>query len=294
VSEGRERGSATMQSSARVPSPVRERDRVRDQVSSDTARPSPQLSPARERGPVAPPAPSPRTGLPSPPLLRGVPSPVEGGGSARGHVPPLPAIPPPGVTPFLAGGAVLAVDAPFGRCTADALDRLAAAAVDLGADEIRLSPARGFVLLAADAARAAAHLSALAADFVIAPGDPRRAVAACTGAPACASGTTPTLADAGRLADAFRPLAARGLVAHVSGCAKGCARPAPADLTLVGRDGLYGIVVGGAPADPRGLHLPIEAALERLGRAGIVGLAAAFAPDGDVVATGRGRDRRPA
>ncbi|AYO81844.1 hypothetical protein EBB05_05920 [Methylobacterium brachiatum] len=35
---------------ARVPSPERERDRVRDQVYPEKAHPSPQPSPARERG----------------------------------------------------------------------------------------------------------------------------------------------------------------------------------------------------------------------------------------------------
>ncbi len=92
------------------------------------------------------------------------------------------------------------------------------------------------------------------------------------------------------MADAFRPLAAQGLVAHVSGCAKGCAKPGPADLTLVGREGQYGIVIGGNPSDTLSLQVPIEAALERLGRAASVGLAAAFASASIDI----GRNRRPA
>ena len=120
--------------------------------------------------------------------------------------------------------------------------------------------------------------------------DPRRAVAACTGAPACASGSTPTLTDAVRVAEIIRPLAMDGLSVHVSGCAKGCAKPGPADLTLVGQDGHYAIVVGGSPGDPPSCQIPIEAALERLERAATVGLAAAFAqPSLD-----QGRNRRPA
>jgi precorrin-3B synthase len=39
---------------------------------------------------------------------------------------------------------------------------------------------------------------------------------------------------------------------HVSGCAKGCARSAPADLVLVGKDGRYGIVRNGTARDPAG------------------------------------------
>lgn len=186
----------------------------------------------------------------------------------------------------------VAVDAPFGRCTADALDRIAATAAAIGSDEIRLSPTRGFVMLAPAAAEAAAAIAALAAEFIVVPDDPRRAIAACTGAPGCASGSTPTLADAARLAGAFGSLAATGRAAHVSGCAKGCARPGPADLTLVGRDGLYGVVIGGAPGDEPAMNLPIEAVLERLGRAEIDGLSAAFAPE--TAPSECGRTRRPA
>ncbi|MGE8130163.1 precorrin-3B synthase [Methylobacterium sp. NPDC080182] len=196
-----------------------------------------------------------------------------------------------------AGGGDLrsvAVDAPFGRCTADALDRIAATAAAIGSDEIRLSPTRGFVLLvpatASDATAAAT--AALAAEFIVVPDDPRRAIAACTGAPGCASGSTPTLADAARLAAAFGTLAAAGHAAHVSGCAKGCARPGAADLTLVGRDGLYSVVIGGAPGDEPAMDLPIEAVLERLGRAEIDGLSAAFAPE--ITPSACGRTRRPA
>ena len=188
------------------------------------------------------------------------------------------------------GLTVLALDAPFGRCTVDAWDHLIRVAQEFGARDIRLSPTRGIVLVPTRPDGVAAHLPALAADFITTADDPRRAVAACTGAPACASGTTPTLRDASRLAEAFRPFAARGLVAHVSGCAKGCARPGPADLTLVGRDGTYDIVVAGSPGDPPLLNIPIDVTLEQLGRAATVGLAAAFAR----AAIDGGKNRRPA
>ena len=46
-------------------------------------------------------------------------------------------------------------------------------------------------------------------------------------------------------------LAALGLAGtlHVAGCAKGCAHPTPADITLVGEAGRYDIVLGGRPTD---------------------------------------------
>jgi precorrin-3B synthase len=187
---------------------------------------------------------------------------------------------------------IIAVDAPFGRCSAASLDRIVQTAEAVRADAIRLSPTRGFVLLAASGTDAAPVLAALADAFIVAPDDPRRGIDACTGAPGCASGSTPTLVDAARLADALSSLEMPPLAAHVSGCAKGCARPGPADLTLVGREGRYGAIIGGAPGDEPALYLPIEAVLERLGRAKTVGLAAAFAPDTDSM--GRGRTRRPA
>ncbi|MCJ2094208.1 precorrin-3B synthase [Methylobacterium sp. J-072] len=244
-----------------VPSPVRERDRVRDATSPDKPDPSPQPSPARERG---------------------------HGGVSRWAVPSSPRA---GVEWLAPRQRILTVDAPFGRCTADALDHLVDLAARLGAEEIRLSPARGFVLLPLQDP-SAADLTALARNFIVAAEDPRRSVAACTGAPACASGSTPTLNDAALLAEMFAPFGLEGRSAHVSGCAKGCARPGPADLTLVGRDGLYGAVVGGAPGDEPAIHLPIEAVLERLGRAKTIGLAAAFAPDR--AWTDIGRTKRPA
>ena len=69
-------------------------------------------------------------------------------------------------------------------------------------------------------------------------------------------------------------------------------RPSVWALTLVGRGGLYGIVIDGGPGDEPAIDLPIEAVLERLGRAKTAGLAAAFAPE--AARTESGRTRRPA
>ncbi|WP_238182808.1 hypothetical protein [Methylobacterium trifolii] len=121
--------------------------------------------------------------------------------------------------------------------------------------------------------------AALSAEFITTRDDPRRAVAACPGAPACASGSTPVPEDAARLAEAFRPFAARGLKAHVSGCAKGCAHPARADLTLVGHEGRYGFVLSGSPGDPPAAHLTFETVLERVRSPEFTSLAEAFQPE---------------
>ena len=122
---------------------------------------------------------------------------------------------------------------PFGQTTAAALGRLA----DL-TTEARTTPWRALhIPVPADAAPYAR------AGFITDSADPRRTIATCPGAPACASGTTPTRADA-----AF--LAASGLThIHVSGCAKGCAYPRPG-LTLVARAGRYDFIPHGRAADP--------------------------------------------
>ena len=69
------------------------------------------------------------------------------------------------------------------------------------------------------------------------------AIAACPGAPACASATVAARSDAALLAK----LGLRDL--HVSGCSKGCAHPRAA-TTLVGRDGFYDLVRNGHASDP--------------------------------------------
>jgi precorrin-3B synthase len=125
--------------------------------------------------------------------------------------------------------------APFGRIEAQQLHDLVAACAKAGASEIRLSPWRAlYVDAAVDAP-----------GFIDDDGDPLLRIEACPGAPACASASVNTRADA-------RRLAAMGLggTIHVSGCAKGCARSTPAETVLVGQDGRYGVVRNGMARDP--------------------------------------------
>ena len=76
--------------------------------------------------------------------------------------------------------------------------------------------------------------------------DPRLLVSACIGSAGCGSGRTDARADA----RALLRLGVRAASIHVSGCAKGCAHPGPAALTLVGEAmqdgaGVYGLVRDG-------------------------------------------------
>jgi precorrin-3B synthase len=154
---------------------------------------------------------------------------------------------------------------PFGRTDVEGLHRLAGLARDAGIHEIRLSPWRGFAFCGLSADGAAGLRAALRGEgLVVEADDPRLAVSACAGAPACARGEAPALADATVLADAMAPLLADGLSLHVSGCAKSCAHPGSADLTLVGRDGRYDVIVAGGAGDAAIAHLSLRELVRRL------------------------------
>jgi len=127
---------------------------------------------------------------------------------------------------------------PFGQTDAEALAALTAVAERFSDGFLRVSPWRA-LLLGSVRARDVRHLvTAVSALGLIAdPRDPRLRVFACIGSPGCARGSVPARADAARLA-------ATGFegTLHVSGCAKGCAHPSPATVTMVGEAGRYRIV----------------------------------------------------
>jgi precorrin-3B synthase len=170
-----------------------------------------------------------------------------GGGSiesaleaALGEKPSLPSIdiaPSPGRRRLGDLGGVSGVAAPFGRLEAGQLRELAALAAAASASEIRLSPWRAFYIDAP--IDGAARLG-----LIIDEDDPLLRIDACPGAPACRSASVDTRRDARRLGSS----GFEGTL-HVSGCAKGCARSAAADLTLVGEAGRYGVVRNGTARD---------------------------------------------
>ncbi|MEO0401805.1 MAG: cobalamin biosynthesis protein CobG, partial [Pseudomonadota bacterium] len=157
-----------------------------------------------------------------------------------------PAAPSPAGAPLTPGrsssGHILG--APFGSIEAAAL---AALLQDTHAPALRVTPWRLFQLEGTDAQTA--H------GFITDARDPLLSAHACPGAPACAAATVDTRALARRLAAQHRDL-------HVSGCAKGCAHPKAAALTLTGRDGAYDLVEQGHPWDqPRQRGLSADALL---------------------------------
>ncbi|WOJ91013.1 precorrin-3B synthase [Methylocapsa polymorpha] len=142
------------------------------------------------------------------------------------------------------------VGAAFGRLDAAMLETIADAAAIFGQDEIRLTPWRAILLPFVDAGRDKALRAHFAAEnFIIDAADPRLAVAACGGAPACERGSTPTHADALSLASIARRLQETGVALHVSGCVKGCARQAATAYTLVANAGRYDLIQDGTAQD---------------------------------------------
>ena len=163
------------------------------------------------------------TGVVLPPNLRGDLAPNPASGRPR-----------PG-----ANSEGLCVAAAFGQLNAEALRSVA----DAGAPVLRITPWRMVFLPDVNDVR---DTDGLLTD----PGDPLLRVTACTGAPGCLQASVETRTLARRLA-ANLP---HGKTLHVSGCAKGCAHPAPADLTLVGRDRRFDLVRRGRAWDAPVLH----------------------------------------
>jgi precorrin-3B synthase len=170
----------------------------------------------------------------------------------RGIVPPgctlAPArampVPHPGPTP---DGALVALA--FGQMQAETLLSLSA----LGHD-IRPTPWRMLLLVGATELPVHEGIIADAAD-------PLLRVVACTGAPGCPQAKGDTRGLARRLA----PHVPAGRVLHVSGCAKGCAHPGPADLVLTATEHGHDLVRGGtASAPPELTGLLATAALDHL------------------------------
>ena len=155
-----------------------------------------------------------------------------------------------GVHP-LGSAAFVGIGLPFGRIAAGDWEGLARKAAEHGARELRLTPWRT-VLAPVPSLQLAQRLSGgLDKDpFILDSADPRCRIAACPGAPDCLHATTPVRGDAAILAMSFAGATGSGTLLHVSGCAKGCAHPRAAPMTLVGRSGRYDLVLDGTPSAP--------------------------------------------
>lgn len=160
--------------------------------------------------------------------------------------PPAEAI---GRHPLRDGAIAVGVALAFGHAHTDPLTQLARIAAMHRVRSVRPAPGRALLLIGVakeDAATLATAAEALG--FVVRADDLRRRIIACPGMPDCASG----LIAARALATEIAPhLPSRNETIHISGCAKGCAHPAPTALTVVGTERGCGIIRhGSARASP--------------------------------------------
>ncbi len=161
-----------------------------------------------------------------------------------------------GPHPLRDGSVALGVALAFGHAHADALAQLAEIAAAHAVASGRPAPGRALLLVGVGHEDAASLTTAAERlGFVVRADDPRRRIVACPGKPACASGLIAARALATEIA---AHLPSRSETIHISGCAKGCAHPAPAALTVVGTERGCGIVrCGSARATP---HYHVDAA----------------------------------
>jgi precorrin-3B synthase len=145
----------------------------------------------------------------------------------------------------------------LGMFNAAQLHRLADLATQEGDGTLRLTPWRALILPVnvREASQSEGQLPgsktfglervARNAGFIVDANDSRLRIEACPGAPSCASASVNTLEAANLIA----AHACWDGTLHVSGCAKGCAHPGTAALTVVGDAGLWNIIRDGRASD---------------------------------------------
>jgi precorrin-3B synthase len=143
---------------------------------------------------------------------------------------------------------VVGAATPFGEIEAARFKALIERARAFRANGLRLTPWRAVLIAGLDQQRAEPLVDSIKGPgFIIQADDPRLRVAACPGAPACAHGYRHVRDDAKRWA-ALLPQG-DGVILHVSGCAKGCARPSATAATLTATATGYDLILAGRAGD---------------------------------------------
>jgi precorrin-3B synthase len=160
---------------------------------------------------------------------------------------------------LLNGSHAYGVGLAFGHADASRLESLLEAAKQSGASKVIPAPGRTIIAIGlwsngvSDFVADAEQL-----DFIVRPDDPRRFIVACAGAPDCASAHIATRAMAPRVAAQSAKFLDKSFTIHLSGCAKGCAHPAPAALTVVGMPEGGALVHGGTARDAPFTLVPLD------------------------------------
>jgi precorrin-3B synthase len=148
------------------------------------------------------------------------------------------------------GSLAYGVSLAFGHADATLLQRLVEAAVAAGANGVRAAPGRALLIIGLAQQTSSAFAAAVEAlGFIVSPDDPRRRVVACAGAPICAAAEIASRAIAPLVATIAAPLVDGAFNIHISGCAKGCAHPARAALTVVGTPAGCALIANGTTRD---------------------------------------------
>jgi precorrin-3B synthase len=154
-----------------------------------------------------------------------------------------------GLLPLEEERSVVGLGAAFGRIEGPQLAALAEALAGLGVSEVRLSPWRTIYAEVNTRADAEELIGAARGrGWIVDDADPLVRIDACSGAGCCTATVLPTRDHARMLAGLAARVGFAGTL-HVSGCAKGCARSAQANLVLVGSGDDYGVIRNGTVRD---------------------------------------------
>jgi precorrin-3B synthase len=144
---------------------------------------------------------------------------------------------------------VVGAAASFGEIEAVRFKALIDNARALGAGSLRLTPWRAFLIAGLDPSGAESLVHSMAdLGFIVDADAPRLRIAACPGTPACMHGYRSVRDDATRWAATLPK--ADGVILHVSGCTKGCAKPTTTAATFTATATGYDLVLGGRAGDP--------------------------------------------
>jgi precorrin-3B synthase len=136
----------------------------------------------------------------------------------------------------------------FGEIEAVRFRALIERARTFGADSLRLTPWRAFLIARLDPPEAESMVESIAnLGFIVDADEPCLRVVACPGAPACAHGARPVRDEATYWAQMLPK--GEDVVLHVSGCAKGCARPAATAVTFTATAAGYDLILAGRAGD---------------------------------------------
>jgi precorrin-3B synthase len=142
------------------------------------------------------------------------------------------------VGPVAVGQAVAVVVVPrFGVLDGETLRAIAALMAREDIKDASVAPGRRLVLGPLSEERLEAVRAAMNdLGLIVTTDDPHFALVACSGQGACAAGHIKTRELASIIAEVAPTLLDGSITLHVSGCAKGCAHPAPAQIVVTGAE----------------------------------------------------------